>query len=72
MFPYILLRVIKKTAIFEMLNNGVNIVYLKQLTGLDIGTLLADYDVEGIKADVDIKSYNINSSIVNTEYYAYL
>lgn len=62
----------KKTAIFEMLNNGVNIVYLKQLTGLDIGTLLADYDVERIKADVDIKSYNINGSIVNAEYYSYL
>ena len=62
----------KKTAIFEMLNNGVNIVYLKQLTGLDIGTLLADYDVEQIKATVDIKSFNINSSIVNTEYYTYL
>lgn len=62
----------KKTAIFEMLNNGVSIVYLKQLTGLDIGTLLADYDVEQIKANVDVKSFNINSSIVNTDYYSYL
>lgn len=31
-----------------MLSNGVNIVYLKQLTGLDINTLLADYDLEEI------------------------
>lgn len=62
----------KKTAIFEMLNNGVNIVYLKQLTGLDISTLLADYDLELIKSNIDIVSYNINSSIVNTEYYTYL
>ena len=38
----------KKTAIYEMLNNGVNIVYLKQLTGLEISTLLADYDLEMI------------------------
>ena len=62
----------KKTAIFEMLNNGVNIVYLKQLTGLDIGTLLADYDLEQIKSNVNIKSFNINSSIANADYYTYL
>lgn len=31
-----------------MLSNGVNIVYLKHSTGLDINTLLADYDLEKI------------------------
>ncbi|RHO87127.1 hypothetical protein DW049_08955 [Ruminococcus sp. AF41-9] len=62
----------KKTAIFEMLNNGVNIVYLKQLTGLEINTLLADYNLAMIKSDIDIKSYNINSGIVNAAYFAYL
>ena len=62
----------KKTAIYAMLNNGVNIVYLKQLTGLEINTLLADYDLKGIKADMDVKSYNINCSLANTDYFAYL
>ena len=62
----------KKTAIYEMLNNGINIVYLKQLTGLEISTLLADYDLEMIKSDIDVKSYNINSCIVNSSYFTYL
>lgn len=62
----------KKTAIYAMLNNGVNIVYLKQLTGLEISTLLADYDLKGIKADIDVKSYNINCSLINTDYFTYL
>lgn len=62
----------KKTAIFEMLNNGVNIVYLKQLTGLEINTLLSDYNLETIKADIDVKSYNINSGIANAAYFGYL
>lgn len=62
----------KKTAIFEMLNNGVNIVYLKQLTGLELNALLADYNLEMMKSDVDMKSYNINSGIVNTAYFTYL
>lgn len=55
-----------------MLNNGINIVYLKQLTGLEISTLLADYDLEMIKSDIDVKSYNINSCIVNSSYFTYL
>lgn len=62
----------KKTAIFEMLNNGVNIVYLKQLTGLDIGTLIADCDIEALKSNVDVKSQNINNGIVNTNYFSFL
>jgi len=62
----------KKTAIFEMLDNGVNIIYLKELTGLDIGTLLADYDLNQIKSSVDIKSFNINSGLANADYYTYL
>lgn len=62
----------KKTAIFEMLSNGVNIVYLKQLTGLDINTLLADYDLEELKANMDMKSYNINSGLAYSSYYTFL
>lgn len=62
----------KKTAIFEMLNNGVNIVYLKQLTGLDFNSLISDYDLEDLKANVDIKSQNINSGIVNSTYFSFL
>ncbi len=62
----------KKTAILEMLNKGVNIVYLRQLTGLDINSLISDYDIDSPVSDVDVKSYNINSGTINTEYYAYL
>ena len=62
----------KKTAIFEMLNNGVNILYLKQLTGLDIGTLLSDCDLDNLKSNVDIKSQNINNGIVNSSYFGFL
>ncbi|RKD31973.1 hypothetical protein [Lacrimispora algidixylanolytica] len=62
----------KKTAILEMLNRGVNIVYLRQLTGLDINSLISDYDIDSTVSDVDVKSYNINSGTINTEYYAYL
>lgn len=62
----------KKTAIFEMLNNGVNIVYLKQLTGLDINTLLSDYDLGELKSNVDVKSQSINSGLVNSAYYSFL
>lgn len=62
----------KKTAIFEMLNNGVNIVYLKQLTGLDIGTLISDCDLEDLKSNIDIKSQNINNGIINSTYFSFL
>lgn len=62
----------KKTAILEMLNRGVNIVYLRQLTGLDINSLISDYDIDSTVSDVDVKSYNINSGTINTDYYAYL
>lgn len=56
----------------EKLNNEVNIVYLKQLTGLDISTLISDYNLEDLKANIDIKSHNINSGIVNSAYYPFL
>lgn len=62
----------KKTAIFEMLNNGVNIVYLKQLTGLDIGTLIRDCDIDDLKSNIDIKSQNINNGIINSSYFSFL
>ncbi|MBE5984906.1 MAG: hypothetical protein E7248_16620 [Paenibacillaceae bacterium] len=62
----------KKTAILEMLNRGANIVYLRQLTGLDINSLISDYEMESAISDVDVKSYNINSGIINSAYYSYL
>jgi hypothetical protein len=55
-----------------MLNRGANIVYLRQLTGLDINSLISDYEMESAISDVDVKSYNINSGIINSAYYSYL
>lgn len=62
----------KKTAIFEMLSNGVNIVYLKQLTGLDINTLLSDYDLDDLKSNIEMKSFNVNSGLTYSSYYTFL
>lgn len=59
----------KRTAIYHMLKNGVNILYLKILTGLDMNTLISDFDYEVDSQDI---SYFINSSLINTKYYAYL
>ena len=62
----------KITAIVNMLENGTNIVYLKKLTGLDIGTLVSDYDFDKkIELNDDI-SANINNGIVSTDYFTYL
>lgn len=62
----------KTTAIIEMLNKGVNIVYLSQLTGLNIYALCSNYDFEDRPENRDIKSSDINNGLVNTDYYAYL
>lgn len=62
----------KTTAILEMLNNGVNIVYLKQLTGLDVGTLLSNYNFNSENQIIDKVSTNINNGINNTNYYTYI
>lgn len=62
----------KITAILSMLSNGTNIVYLKKLTGLDMGTLVSNYDIEKEIEYVDVVSTTINNGIVNSEYYTYL
>lgn len=60
----------KKTAITNMLSNGVNIVYLIKLTGLDAQALLVDFDYVNLN-DWDV-SRNINSSLLACGYYEYL
>ena len=60
----------KKTAIYKMLNNGANIVYLEKLTGLDTKTLLSDFVFDNLN-ERDIET-NINSSLLQCEYYEYL
>lgn len=62
----------KSTAICELLKNGVDLLYLHQLTGLDHNSLLANYDENVIHGLVDIKSKNINSSIINSGYFTYI
>ena len=60
----------KKTAIINMLTNGVNIVYLTKLTGLDAQALLVDFDYGNLN-DWDV-SRNINNSLLACGYYEYL
>lgn len=60
----------KKTAIFNMLSNGVNIVYLIKLTGLDAQTLLNEFDYGSLN-DIDV-AININNSLLACDYYEYL
>lgn len=60
----------KKTAIINMLSNGVNIVYLTKLTGLDAQALLVDFDYGNLN-DWDV-SRNINNSLLACGYYEYL
>ena len=62
----------KITAIVNMLKNGTNIVYLKKLTGLDIGTLVSDFDFDKKIEPRDIISANINSGIIQSGYFTYL
>lgn len=60
----------KKTAIYNMLRNGVNIVYLVKLTGLDIQTLLIDFEYDCL--NVRDVNFNINNSLLACDYYEYL
>ena len=62
----------KITAISSMLENGTNILYLKKLTGLDMGTLIADFDFQKETKLKDNISIDINNGIVNSDYYTYL
>lgn len=60
----------KKTAIFNMLCNGVNIVYLIKLTGLDAQAILNEFDYGSLN-DMDVTT-NINNSLLACDYYEYL
>jgi hypothetical protein len=62
----------KITAIFNMLENGTNIVYLKKLTGLDISTLISDYDFEKNNISEKIISTSINHAIISLDYFTYI
>ncbi len=62
----------KKTAIFEMLNNGANILYLKKLTGLDLNSLISDYDFSPEERLISEESFNINSALINSNYYCFI
>lgn len=62
----------KMTAIFNMLQSGTNILYVKKLTGLDIKTILEGYDINEVTKDTEKASEHINMSISNTNYYSYL
>ncbi len=62
----------KITAISNMLENGVNIVYLSKLTGLDIGTLGLAFDSTKKIELCDNFSIDLNRSLVTCDYYEYL
>lgn len=62
----------KKSAITYMLRNGVNIVYLKKLTGLDISTLIGNFNLEENIIIDDVVSVDINKALITTDYYTYL
>ncbi len=60
----------KKTAIYSMLVNGANIVFLVKLTGLDIQTLLSDFKYDSL--NIKNVNSNLNSSLLLCDYYEYL
>lgn len=62
----------KKSAITYMLKNGVNVVYLKKLTGLDISTLIGNFNLEENIIIDDVISVDINKALITTDYYTYL
>lgn len=62
----------KKTAINQMLNNGTNIVFLKQLTGLDFKRLMFDDNYGKYNNKEDLISVELNNGVFNTSYYIYL
>lgn len=62
----------KMTAISNMLESGVNILYLAQLTGLDIRTLVAPFDIHNKIIPFDNVSIDINKSLITCDYYEYL
>lgn len=62
----------KLTAIANMIENGVNIVYLTKLTGLDISTLVSTVDMEEKFENKDVVSTDINNALLFSGYYEYL
>ncbi|QIB69428.1 hypothetical protein Ami103574_08835 [Aminipila butyrica] len=62
----------KITAILNMLNKGTNIVYLRKLTGLDLGTLVSNFDFQKKAEYEDVISLEINKGIISTDYFTYI
>ena len=63
----------KITSISSLLRNGTNIIYLCKLTGLDINTLLSDFEFDDFNdLQNSIISININNGLINTDYFTYL
>lgn len=58
---------IKKTAIWLLLNKGLNILYLSELTDLSLEILAGDYIFDKNEA-----SKTINSKLICNEYYEYI
>lgn len=62
----------KTTAILNMLQNGTDILALKQLTGLDFSALIKNYNLDIKIKNEDIKSTEINNGISKSNYFTYL
>ena len=62
----------KTKSIITLINNGVDILYLKKLTGLDTKTLLKNKDLFDQGRLNNTPSQFINNSFVNTPFYLYL
>lgn len=62
----------KLTAIANLLESGINIVYLTKLTGKEMSTLISGFDLEKKIPLRDNVSININSSLISCDFYEYL
>lgn len=62
----------KTTAILNMLQNGTDILALKQLTGLDFSAIIKNYDLDIKITNEDVKSTEINNGISKSDYFTYL
>ncbi len=62
----------KKTALNNLVDNGTNLIYLRQLTGLDMNSIVSNNQVDNKRMWIDIRSVEINSGLVNTSFYNYI
>lgn len=59
----------KKTAIWYLISNNTNLLYLSELTGLSLDSLVADFS---FISDNEKVTHAINSGLVKAEYYNYI